>query len=245
MQTNLNFESIWRNNKKITIWDRFFNKQHLQNKPLTTPSMIEQNCQGLSLGNQLVKSLIFSTDMALIENNDADAVLAVYPFAPSTKLMKTLIGFSDKPVICGVGGGTTKGKKSIEMAMFAEDSGASGVIVNIPYENRDLERMRKSISIPIVASIASINKSVIKNRINAGISIFHVTGGKNTSEIVKEISSLFPVFPIMATGGDNFGSIESSINSGANAIVLSPPSNKDLFKSVMEKYRKGVKFFRF
>ncbi|SMC60720.1 beta/alpha barrel domain-containing protein [Moheibacter sediminis] len=245
METNLNFESIWGNNKKITFWDRFFKTHHLQKKALSTPSMIQQNCEGLSLGNQHVKSLIFSTDMALIENNDADAVLAVYPFAPSTKLMKTLIGFSDKPVVCGVGGGTTKGKKSIEMAMFAQDSGASGVIVNIPFENRDLERMRKSISIPIVASIASSEKSVIQNRINSGVDVFHVTGGKNTSEIVKGISSLFPYVSIMATGGNNFGSIEASINSGANAIVLSPPSNKDLFKSVMEKYRKGVKLFRF
>lgn len=245
METNLNFESIWGNNKKITIWDRFFRKEHLQKKALSTPSMIQQKCEGLSIGNQQVKSLIFSTDMALIENNDADAVLAVYPFAPSPKLMKTLIGFSDKPVICGVGGGTTKGKKSLEMAMFAQDAGACGVIVNIPFENRDVERMRKNISIPIVASIASSEKTVLQNRINAGIDIFHVTSGKSTSEIVKGICSLFPQISIMATGGNNFGSIEASINSGAKAIVLSPPSNKDLFRSVMEKYRKRVNFFRF
>lgn len=243
METNLNLSSVWGGNSKISFWDKFLKSRKKINKALTTPEIIGQYCQGLSIGGQNLKSFLFSTDMALIENNDADAVLAVYPFPPSPKIMKTLIDFSEKPVICGVGGGTTKGKKSIEMAMYAEDAGASGIIVNIPFENKDIEKIRKKISIPIVSSIASTDFKLIRNRINAGVDIFHVTGGRNTTEIIKGITGLFPHFPIMATGGDSVGSIRESIHSGADAIVLTPPSNKDLFRTAMEKYRKGIKRF--
>lgn len=244
MRTNFNIESIWGNDKKISLWDRLFKRSIIPDKPLTTPKIIGQNCEGLFIGGKNVKSFLFSTDMALIENNDSDAVLAVYPFTPSPKIMKALIDFSEKPVICGVGGGTTKGKKSLEMAMFAEDAGASGIILNIPFKNRDIELIRKKISIPIISSIALSDFNILKNRIDAGVNIFHVTGGMTTKEIVKGIAAKFPHFPIMATGGSSLLSIGESIEAGANAIVLSPPSNKDLFKSVMEKYRKGVRFFR-
>lgn len=241
METNLHLSSLWESGRS-SFWGKFFRTNN-HGKPLSIPSTIHENCSGLTLGHQKIKSFLFSTDMALIENSNTDAVLAVYPFPPSTKIMKTLIEFAEKPVICGVGGGTTKGKKSVEMAMYAEDAGAAGVIVNIPFENKDMENMKQRISIPIVSSIASTDLKVLKDRINAGTDIFHVTGGKNTSEIVKGIVSLFPNFPIMATGGNSIASVESSISSGAGAIVLSPPSNKDLFRTAMEKYRKGIKRF--
>src|SRR5690606_2242278 len=93
METNLNFESFWGVPKNFSIWEKFFRKQ-LPKKELMTPEII-QNCEGLPLGNRIVKSLLFSTDMALIENNDADAVLAVYPFSPSPKIMKMLVDFSE------------------------------------------------------------------------------------------------------------------------------------------------------
>lgn len=242
METNLNLGSFWTSGRKVSLWGKLFQTKN-HGKALSTPQIINQYCEGLSMNGSKLKSFLFSTDMALIENNDADAVLAVYPFPPSPKIMKTLIDFSEKPVICGVGGGTTKGKKSLEMAMYAQDAGAAGIIVNIPFENRDLERIRKRISIPIVSSIATADFKTLKNRINAGVDIFHVTAGRNTSEIVKGISSLFPNFPVMATGGNSFLSIQDSISSGANAIVLTPPSNKDLFSAAMEKYRKGIKRF--
>lgn len=241
METNLNFESFWNNQKQFSFWEKVF-KNKPPRKELTTPEII-QNCTGLPFKNQIIKSLLFSTDMALIENNDADAVLAVYPFSPSPKIMKTLIEFSEKPVICGVGGGKTKGRKSLEMAMYAEQAGAAGVIVNIPFEDRDLEIIKKRISISILASVGSYDLHFLQNRINAGADVFHVTGGKFTGEIIKRITNQFPGFSIMATGGKNLKSLEDSISSGANAIVLTPPSNKDLFRLAMENYRKGIKKF--
>lgn len=238
MQINLNLDSFWASKKKVSLWERLFKKNKTVNKALTTPEIIGGNCQGLLLKNENIKSFLFSTDMALIENNDADAILAVYPFPPSPKIIKTLIDFAGKPIVCGVGGGTTKGKKSLEMAIYAEEVGAAGIIVNIPFENKDIKKIREKISLPIIATVTSSDYDFLKGKIDAGVTIFHVSGGANTSKIVKEIADKFPDFPVMATGGKSLESIKESINSGSRAIVLSPPSNKDLFKTVMDKYRR-------
>jgi len=231
-------DSFWGSKKKVSFWDKLFGRNKTVNKALITPEIIGENCEGLLLKNENIKSFLFSTDMALIENNDADAILAVYPFPPSPKIIKTLIDFSGKPIVCGVGGGTTKGKKSLEMAIYAEQVGAAGIIVNIPFENKDIQKIREKITIPITATVTSSDYDFLKAKIDAGVDIFHVSGGAQTNKIVKEISNKFPGFPVMATGGKSLNSIEESINSGSRAIVLSPPSNKDLFKTVMDKYRK-------
>jgi hypothetical protein len=41
----------------------------------------------------------------------------------------------------------------------------------------------------------------------------------------------------MATGGPSLESVEATIAAGANAITFTPPSNAELFKFKMEKYR--------
>lgn len=239
MQVNLNSDSFWGSTRKISFFEKLFRRRKSEKKALSMPEIIENNCEGITVGKQIIKSFLFSTDMAIIENNDADAILAVYPFAPSPKIIKSLIDFCSKPVICGVGGGTTKGKKSLEMELYAEEMRAAGIIVNIPFVNSDLEKIRKRISIPIIASIASADYKLLKSKIDSGVDIFHVTGGKYTNTILKEISAKFPGFPIMATGGTSLRNIEESIFAGSKAIVLSPPSNKDLFKRMMDRYRKN------
>jgi 2-keto-3-deoxy-6-phosphogluconate aldolase len=243
MEINLISDSFWGSKKKTSFWDRLFRRNKTINKALSTPEMISKNCRGLLLGNENLKSFLFSTDMALIENNDADAILAVYPFPPSPKIIKTLIDFSGKAVVCGVGGGTTKGKKSLEMAIYAEQAGAAGIIVNIPFENKDVKKIREKISIPIIATVTTSDYNFLKGKIEAGVNVFHVSGGSQTTKIVKEIAEKFPDFPVMATGGKSLENIEESINSGSRAIVLSPPSNKDLFKTVMDKYRNNFANF--
>ncbi|MFH7001822.1 beta/alpha barrel domain-containing protein [Flavobacterium bizetiae] len=243
IQPNSNSDSLWASTRKISLLEKLFWRSKREKKALTTPEIIEKKCEGILIGEQKLKSFLFSTDMAIIENNDADAILAVYPFAPSSRIIKSLVDFCSKPVICGVGGGTTRGKKSLEMAQYAEEMGAAGIIVNIPFENHDLQKIRKKINIPIIASIASSDYNFLKSKIDAGVDIFHVTGGKYTNKILKDITVHFPGFPIMATGGTSLGNIEESISSGSKAIVLSPPSNKDLFKVMMDKYRKSLSHF--
>jgi len=212
-----------------------------QKKSITVPSVITQLCNGIKINDKTIKSILFSTDMAIIENSDADAVLAVYPFTPSLRIIKNLIDFSGKPVICGVGGGMTQGKTSLKTAIEAEQSGAFALIVNQPFKNKHIEQIKKAVRIPIVSSVSTAGFS-FEARIKAGNDIFNVTGGLKTPEIIERINYTAPGIPVMATGGKSIESITAVIKAGADAIVLTPPTPGDLFKNIMERYRKGLKY---
>lgn len=244
MDLKANICSIWGPQKqKTSFWRRLYFESKPKAKKVATPSLIGEKCNGITLGSKTVKSLIFSTDMALIENNDSDAVLAVYPFPPSPKIMKVLIDFSEKPVVCGVGGGLTQGKVSLEMAIAAEDMGASAIIVNQPFKNKHIELIKGKVKIPVISSI-SVKEFSFRDRVNAGVDIFHVTGGSNTAAIIEHIKYAVPCFPIIATGGKTIESIVASISAGADAIVLTPPSSSELFKSIMNQYRSGYNILK-
>ena len=241
MDAKIKIRSIWEtNNQESKFFGILFNTSRPIAKKIATPSLIAEKCNGIILGHFIIKSLLFSTDIALIENNDADAVLAVYPFSPSANIMKALIDFSEKPVICGVGGGLTQGKISLEMAIAAESLGASAIIVNQPFKNKQIEAIKRKINIPIISSVSTKEFS-FKDRVNAGVDIFHVTGGKNTNSIIEYINFAAPCFPIISTSGKTIENIQTSIKSGADAIVLTPPTSGDLFKSIMNQYRSGYK----
>ncbi|MDP2236522.1 MAG: hydrolase [Bacteroidales bacterium] len=239
MDAIINVGSIWESKRlQENFFQNIFSSAKQKSKKIATPAIINEKCNGVTLGNFFIKSLIFSTDMALIENNDSDAILAVYPFPPSTKIMKGLIEFSEKPVICGVGGGLTQGKVSLEMAVAAESMGAAAIIVNQPFKNKHIETIKRKISIPIISSV-SIMEFSFRDRVNAGVDVFHVTGGSNTASIIEHIKYATPCYPIIATGGKTIENIQTSIHAGADAIVLTPPSSGELFKTIMNQYRTG------
>ena len=48
---------------------------------LRVPSVIDE-CSGIMVFGKRIKSLVFSTDLCIIRNVNADAVFAVYPFTP-------------------------------------------------------------------------------------------------------------------------------------------------------------------
>jgi hypothetical protein len=62
---------------------------------------------GIVINGRRIKTLVFTTDLAIIRNCDADAVFAVYPFTPQQAISDAIIRASYIPVFCGVGGGTT------------------------------------------------------------------------------------------------------------------------------------------
>ena len=101
------------------------------------PEVIREASGIIVLGRK-IRSLIFSTDIAIIRNCDADAVLAVYPFTPQQVISEAIINASSIPVFVGVGGGTTKGLRSVYMAQEAEAQGAFGVVVNNPMSNSNI-----------------------------------------------------------------------------------------------------------
>lgn len=210
-------------------------KGTLRNHVVEVPSIIK-NCSGIEIFGKRIKSLLYSTDVALIRNSNADAIIAVYPFTPQPLITQALVMAADVPVFCGVGGGITQGKRVVNLAMDAEFKGAMGVVVNAPTSNEVVKKLRETIDIPVIVTIVSENEDIDK-RIDAGATILNVSGGKNTAKIVRSIRSKYPLFPIIATGGPSDESIKETIEAGANSIIYSPPSSASIMYELMEKYR--------
>ena len=207
----------------------------LRRHMVKVPEIISQ-VSGIRIFGRTIKSLVFTTDVALIKNCNANAVIAVYPFTPQPVISHALIAVSDVPVFCGVGGGTTTGKRVINLAMDAEFQGAIGVVVNAPTPNETLKRLKERIDIPIVVTVVS-EREDIGARIESGATILNVSGASKSPAIVRSIRAQFPEVPIIATGGPTEESIQKTIDAGANAITYTPPTSAEIFKHLMEKYR--------
>ena len=93
---------------------------------------------GIIVNGRRLKTFVFTTDLAIIRNCDADAVFAVYPFTPQQAISDAIIKASYIPVFCGVGGGVTKGIRTVSLAKDVECQGAMGVVLNAPITNLNL-----------------------------------------------------------------------------------------------------------
>lgn len=207
-------------------------RRHVQKVP-----EIAYKCSGINIKGRRIKSLVFSTDVAIIRNNNADAVIAVYPFTPELSITKAILDVAPVPVFVGVGGGITSGKRSVEIAFQAELNGAFGVVVNAPMTNEVIKDMAEYIDIPVVATVASLNDD-IEGKINAGAKILNVAGGKVTADMVKEIRKrIGNEFPVIATSGHTLEHIETTINAGANAISYTPKTSPEILEEIMSSYR--------
>ena len=207
----------------------------LRKNIVAVPEII-QNCSGINVFGQVLKSFIFSTDVAVIRNTNANAIIAVYPFTPQPIISNALILAADKPIFCGVGGGLTTGVRSLELAIHAEFQGAMGVVLNKPTPNALISDLKAKIDIPVVITIVS-EKDDIKGRIKAGVDIFNVSGANKTADIIKRIKDINPDVAILATGGKSDETILEAIAAGANAISFTPPTTGELFKEIMNRYR--------
>jgi len=211
----------------------------LRSHMIAVPEVIRE-ASGIRVFGKRIKSLVFSTDVAVIKNTNADAVIAVYPFTPQPVITEAIINSADIPVFCGVGGGITTGKRVVNLALDAEFKGAMGVVVNSPTPNDTIVQMRETIDIPIVVTVVSEFED-FDARIKAGATIINVSGARKTAQIVKMIRDRFPLFPIIATGGPTDASIRETIAAGANAITFTPPPASDIQSDLMNKYRKIYK----
>ena len=208
----------------------------LRKKPVLMPNAI-YNASGIRIQGTRIKSLIFSTDIAIIRNSNAQAVFAVYPFTPQLAIVQSIIQGSSIPVFAGVGGGTTSGARSVSIALECELLGAYGVVVNTPMKNEVIRDMYEVLDIPIIATVVSKHDDFV-GKINAGARILNISGGRKTAELVAYVRSIIGnEFPIIATGGANEESIHATAEAGANAITYTPPSSSELFKTMMEDYR--------
>ena len=204
---------------------------------LRVPEVIRK-CSGIVIFGKRIKSLVFSTDLCIIKNVNADAIIAVYPFTPQPVITQALLMAADIPVFAGVGGGLTGGQRVVNLAMFAEMQGATGVVVNAPTKNEVLRDVVHTIDIPAVVTVVRSDEDIAA-RIEAGASVLNVSAAASTPEVVRRIKKEFPKIPVIATGGPTDESILETIAAGANAITWTPPSNGEIFKEIMAAYREN------
>ena len=116
---------------------------------LRVPEVIYQ-CSGIMVFGKRIKSLVFSTDLSIIKNVNADAIIAVYPFTPQPIITQALLLAADIPVFAGVGGGLTQGQRVANLAMFAEMQGATGVVLNARTASVVVSHVAEASDIPVV-----------------------------------------------------------------------------------------------
>src|SRR5699024_1899707 len=192
---------------------------------IEVPEVITK-CSGININGRKLKSFIFTTDIAIICNTDADAVLAVYSFTPHPGIIQAISSVASMPVVAGVGGGKTQGRRSANISLFAESLGSIAVVVNGPTPGETIRMIDEMVDVPVIATIVS-DYTNIQEKLDAGADILNVSGGANTVEIVKNIRKEYPTIPIIATGGRTDEQILATIEAGANAISYTPPSVAD------------------
>ncbi|KRL97401.1 hydrolase [Liquorilactobacillus satsumensis] len=215
----------------------------LRSDIVETPEIIRR-VSGINLFGKRIKSIVYTTDVAVIANCNADAVLVVYPWTPNTRILDAVSTVSNIPILAGIGGGLTKGLRSAVVGFFAEESGAQAVVLNAPTTIETIQSVVKVVDVPIIYTV--VNQSVdLKERIEAGVKAFNVAGGKETPALVawvrQELSKngLDPNFPIIASGGKGDAQIMKTIEAGANAISFTAYGvTEATFQKKMEQYRR-------
>ena len=155
---------------------------------------------GIVINGRRLKSFVFTTDLAIIRNCDADAVFAVYPFTPQQAISDAIIKASYIPVFCGVGGGTTHGVRTLNLARDVESQGAMGVVLNSPISDLNLLAVSRVVDIPVIITVTKEGTN-IQSRIDSGASILNVACSTDTPRVVAKIREQFPDVPIIASGG--------------------------------------------
>lgn len=211
-------------------------KSVLKSRIISVPEAIYQ-ASGIKILGTRIKSLLFTSDVAIIKNNNAQSIIAVYPFTPQLSIIHSILEVAAVPVFAGVGGGITTGHRSVQIALQAELMGAYGVVVNAPTKVDVISELKNTIDIPIISTIASLDDDYM-NKIKAGVNILNISGGKDTPKMVRHIrKEVGSEFPIIATGGPNDESILETIDAGANSITYTPPTSAAIFEEVMVNYR--------
>lgn len=211
----------------------------LRQSIIKMPKAIRE-ASGISIYGKRIKSIIYTMDVAVIANNDADAILAVYPWTPNTRILSAVSQVSQAPIFAGIGGGLTSGNRSARLGTFAEEQGAYGVVLNGPADIHTIEVVNESVDIPIIYTVVNDKRDMTK-LIEAGVDIFNVAGGADTVDLVRWIRKQFPEFPIIASGGKTEEQIKETIDAGANAITYTTyGKTESYFQEKMEQYREQM-----
>ena len=132
----------------------------LRHNILKMPEAVYE-ASGIVINGRRIKSLVFTTDLAIIRNCDADAVFAVYPFTPQQAISDAIIKAAYIPVFCGIGGGVTHGVRTIGLAKDVECQGAMGVVMNAPISNLNLRAVAAAVDIPVIVTVTTSETDII------------------------------------------------------------------------------------
>ena len=208
----------------------------LRSSIIEMPDIIRK-ASGIVIYGKRIKSIVYSLDVSLIANTDADAILCVYPFTPNTQILNAVSLVAKAPILVGVGGGLTQGERSARLASHAEENNATAIVLNGPVTVETTEMVRQYVDIPIIYTVIDKSRE-LQPYIDAGVNIFNISGGKDTVELVKWVREQYPDIPIIASGGKTDESIEATINAGANAITYTAYGMMEqYFHEKMETYR--------
>ena len=156
----------------------------LRSKYLEMPEEIYR-AKGIVIMGKRIKSVIFTTDIAIIRSCNADAVLAVYPFTPQQVISQSIINVAPMPVFVGVGGGITNGVRSAIIAKDAEGDGAWGVVVNAPVTNDNIKLISATVDVPIIATVIHESADIRFDSECIG-SVPHTTCGEKNQRKIPE-----------------------------------------------------------
>ena len=133
------------------------------------PSAIKA-ASGITLFGKKIRSIIYTMDVAVIANCDADAILAVYPWTPNTRILQAVATVANVPILAGIGGGLTKGLRAATIGAFAEESGAQAVVLNAPTPIETLINVNRVVDVPTIYTIVR-HMDDLNARIDAGVAV--------------------------------------------------------------------------
>lgn len=227
-----------QSNKKDKLIPKI--ETNLRKRQVLIPEGIYR-ASGINFMGKRVKSLLFSNDLPIICNTNAQAIMAVYPFTPELKIINAICEVASVPVFVGIGGAVTNGYRSLNIGMQAELLGAKGVVVNAPMANETIKKISEVLDVPVIATVLSL-KDDIEGKVKAGARILNVAGGKRTPELIELCRKIVgEEYPIIATGGHTDEHILETIEAGANAITYTPQSSSEIFSEVMNGYREKMR----
>ena len=213
---------------------------NLKRLVIKVPEVLSE-ASGININGRILKSFMFTTDVAVINNMNADAIISLYPFYPQPSITQSILQSSRVPVFCGIGDHILSSlERIVSMAKQAEYQGACGVVVNSTISNEVIKQINKVIDIPIILTVVS-EFTDIKACLESGAAILNVSGAHKTPKIIENIRKEYPYVPIIANGGPTKESIEGTINAGANAITYTPPPLTAIFSDIVSEYRRREK----
>ena len=152
---------------------------------LAVPEVM-RTAPGIAIQGRKIRSLVFSTDLAVICHCDADAVLAVYPFTCQPAITQALVAASQRPVFNGVGGSITQGERCVEAALHSEMSGVAAVVVNTSIPVESISALVEKVAVPVCVTACAAD-DVVHRQIAAGASIVNVAAGARTPQVVEAL----------------------------------------------------------